>query len=151
MVRLIQRFPSKAPQLASDIADKAEGVFFWVKLVVQLLIEGLEDGDDLDELQAKLYSLPSGLSDLYRRMFGKMIKTIKDRRRKFSSLCTGGTYSYIINLFLLLSCLTLFALPRMHLVSRSPLLHTRCLTGCWVVLINESRVDAVGYSRFITI
>ncbi|CAO2653869.1 Nn.00g106020.m01.CDS01 [Neocucurbitaria sp. VM-36] len=72
MVRLTQRFPDRAPQLGTDIVDKAEGVFLWVTLVVRLLIKGLENGDDLDELQTRLTSLPSDLKDLYRRMFGRM-------------------------------------------------------------------------------
>jgi hypothetical protein len=72
MTRLIRQFPCKAPQLASDIVEKAEGVFLWVKLVVRLLIEGLENGDNLDELETRLTALPSDLKALYERMFGKM-------------------------------------------------------------------------------
>ncbi|KAH8724294.1 hypothetical protein GQ44DRAFT_284835 [Phaeosphaeriaceae sp. PMI808] len=72
MTRLVQQFPCRAPQLAIDIVDKAEGVFLWVKLVVRLLVSGLENGDDLNELQASLTALPSGLRDLYKRMFGRM-------------------------------------------------------------------------------
>lgn len=64
MVRLKQQFPESAPQLAADVGNKAEGVFLWVKLVVRLVIEGLEDGDDLPELQTKLTVLPSGLRTL---------------------------------------------------------------------------------------
>ncbi|KAF2819350.1 hypothetical protein CC86DRAFT_413047 [Ophiobolus disseminans] len=62
MVRLSQQFLTKAPQIMVDLVDKAENVFLWVKLVVCLLIEGLEDGDDLAELQARLEALPSDLT-----------------------------------------------------------------------------------------
>ncbi|KAH7065835.1 hypothetical protein BKA63DRAFT_427190 [Paraphoma chrysanthemicola] len=72
MRSLMQQYPDQAPQLSADIVDKAEGVFLWVKLVVYLLVEGLEDGDDLTELQSRLMALPSDLRDLYQRMFGKM-------------------------------------------------------------------------------
>ncbi|KAH7070067.1 hypothetical protein FB567DRAFT_507528 [Paraphoma chrysanthemicola] len=72
MLSQIRKHPEKAPKLCSSLADKAEGVFLWVKLVVRLLIEGLEDGDDITELQARLKALPSGLKDLYSRMFEKM-------------------------------------------------------------------------------
>jgi hypothetical protein len=72
MIRYERQFPGKALRLASDTVDKAEGVFLWVTLVVRLLIEGLENGDNLDELQTRLIALPSDLRDLYRRMFSKM-------------------------------------------------------------------------------
>jgi hypothetical protein len=72
MARLMQQFPARAPKLITDLLDKAEGVFLWVKLVVRLLVDGLENGDTLEELYAKLTLLPSDLRDLYRNMFGKM-------------------------------------------------------------------------------
>jgi hypothetical protein len=72
MTHLMQQFPTRAPQLAIDLVDKAERVFLWVKLVVRLLVHGLENGDNLKELHAKLTLLPSDLRDLYRNMFGKM-------------------------------------------------------------------------------
>jgi hypothetical protein len=79
MVGLAQRFPTSDSDsdLSVQITEKAEGVFLWVKLVVCLLIEGLENGDDLTELQARLKALPSDLRDLYKRMFGKMQATYR--------------------------------------------------------------------------
>lgn len=79
MIRLSNQFPDRAPMLAFEVVDKAAGVFLWVKLVVRLLIEGLEDGDDLDELQERLNSLPHDLRELYRRMLDKM--TTKNQRQ----------------------------------------------------------------------
>ncbi|RYN71864.1 hypothetical protein AA0117_g8992 [Alternaria alternata] len=72
MACLMQRYPIRAPQLTIELLDKAEGVFLWVKLVVRLLADGLEDGDNLEELHARLMLLPSDLRDLYKNMFGKM-------------------------------------------------------------------------------
>ncbi|KAK7179601.1 small s protein [Paraphaeosphaeria sporulosa] len=72
MIRLLRQFPDRAPLLAVEVVEKAAGVFLWVRLVVRLLIEGLEDGDDLDELEARLSSLPPDLRELYRRMLEKM-------------------------------------------------------------------------------
>lgn len=72
MIRLVEFFPTEAPQLASGIVDKAEGVFLWVRLVVRMLIKGLEDGDSLEELQATLSALPSDLRYLYKIKFAKM-------------------------------------------------------------------------------
>lgn len=72
MSRLMEQFPERAPQLIVDLLDKAEGVFLWIKLVVRLLVDGLQNGDNLEELHAKLTVLPSDLRDLYKNMFGKM-------------------------------------------------------------------------------
>jgi hypothetical protein len=41
----------------------------WVTLVVNSLIEGLEGGDDMKDLQRRLSELPAGLEPLYQRMF----------------------------------------------------------------------------------
>ncbi|KAF2115897.1 hypothetical protein BDV96DRAFT_599443 [Lophiotrema nucula] len=60
---------SSARKLVKDIEEKAEGVFLWVKLVVKILLDGLEAGDDIEDLQHKLNTIPSDLKDLYRAMF----------------------------------------------------------------------------------
>ncbi|KAF2794582.1 hypothetical protein K505DRAFT_336802 [Melanomma pulvis-pyrius CBS 109.77] len=72
MVGMQRHFPEQCRDIIANIKDKAEGVFLWVKLVVRELIEGLEAGDDINELQDRMRSLPSDLKDLYRRMIGKM-------------------------------------------------------------------------------
>jgi hypothetical protein len=54
--------------LIDNILEKASGVFLWVKLVVEEIIIGLEDGDTDQELQERLDSLPPELEDLYQRI-----------------------------------------------------------------------------------
>jgi hypothetical protein len=74
MVKLTKRHPKDTKEIVAEITEKAAGVFIWVKLVVKLLVDGLEDGDDMEELRMKLKSLPSDLRDIYRRMFSKIKK-----------------------------------------------------------------------------
>jgi hypothetical protein len=69
---LMIQSPEQASLLTTELMDKADGVFLWVVVTVRLLIKGVEDGDDLDELQQTLRSLPADLKSLYRRMFGKL-------------------------------------------------------------------------------
>ncbi|KAH8810758.1 hypothetical protein F5884DRAFT_780304 [Xylogone sp. PMI_703] len=57
--------PNEADQLLEDIAQKAQGVFLWVSLVVRALLEGLTEGDKLSDLQETVRQLPSDLSKLY--------------------------------------------------------------------------------------
>jgi hypothetical protein len=64
--------PEQASLLTTELMDKADGVFLWVVITVRLLIKGFEDGDNLDELQQTLRSLPADLKSLYRRMFEKL-------------------------------------------------------------------------------
>ena len=72
MVELSKHFPHETTEVCKEIREKADGVFLWVKLVVRILVDGLENGDDLKDLQLKLRKLPPDLRDLYRRMLGKM-------------------------------------------------------------------------------
>ena len=73
-MRQLSRFaPHVAENLVSEIQSKAEGVFLWVRLVVRLLVDGLEAGDSISDLQRKLDSLPRDLKDLYRRMLSVIL------------------------------------------------------------------------------
>lgn len=47
--------------LAKEIVLKAQGVFLWVRLVVDILVMGFNNGDTIPELQVKLDSLPPRL------------------------------------------------------------------------------------------
>jgi hypothetical protein len=55
-------------QLSEDITLKASGVFIWVKLVVEELIEGVVDGNTVAQLQQVLSSIPHELQALYQRV-----------------------------------------------------------------------------------
>ena len=62
----VARSPGQGLQLASELADKAEGGFLWLVLVVRLLNRSLQDhGDDVVELQAKSRALPSKVEELF--------------------------------------------------------------------------------------
>jgi hypothetical protein len=72
MVELQAESSENTATLEVEIQEKAEGVFLWVRLVTRLLLRGLEDGDDSDDLLPKLRALPSDLRELYTRMMQKM-------------------------------------------------------------------------------
>ncbi|PMD13519.1 hypothetical protein NA56DRAFT_611964 [Hyaloscypha hepaticicola] len=57
-----------AAMLVEEITTKASGVFLWVVLVVENLLEGLVDGERLPELQRRLESLPVDLKTLFWRI-----------------------------------------------------------------------------------
>lgn len=58
-------YPKESSELAEGVVTKAEGVFLWVSLVVQSLLELLSEGSRLTDLQEKINDLPSDISSLY--------------------------------------------------------------------------------------
>jgi hypothetical protein len=63
---------SFAEGLVEEIAQKAEGVFLWVMLVVRSLLNGLMNRDGVVILQERLYSMPSDLEEFYDFMLSSM-------------------------------------------------------------------------------
>lgn len=70
-----------ADSLVTEIVDAAAGVFLWVKLVVQSLVEGIENGDTTEDLRVRLNVLPRDLENL----FDFMISEIPDLYKVQSS------------------------------------------------------------------
>jgi hypothetical protein len=64
--------PQSASALIDNVSTKASGVFLWVILVVQSLLEGLTDGERLLELQKRLDSLPADLETLFWRILNSV-------------------------------------------------------------------------------
>jgi hypothetical protein len=65
---LAARETEGAPALIEEVVAKANGVFLWVRLVVESLISGLRNRDGISDLQRRLFLLPSDLEDLYTHM-----------------------------------------------------------------------------------
>lgn len=65
----------RTEEMIDYVVNKASGVFLWVRLVVNSLIDGLRDGDRLSDLQRRLEELPDELEDLFERM----IDTLKPK------------------------------------------------------------------------
>ena len=61
--------------LVEEIIRKANGVFLWVTLVVNELVEGLCEGDTIMELEHLLSQIPQELEDLYTRAVRRVPRT----------------------------------------------------------------------------
>ncbi|KAL8850864.1 MAG: hypothetical protein Q9221_004177 [Calogaya cf. arnoldii] len=70
-----------AQQLMESIVDKAQGVFLWVVLVIRLLLDSLQDGDKLHELQSILEKIPQELGG-EQGLYALMLKNIKLEHRR---------------------------------------------------------------------
>jgi uncharacterized protein YeeX (DUF496 family) len=56
---------SSARRLVSRILDPARGVFIWIKLLLENLLDAWTEGAELEELDDIVTSLPDDLEDLY--------------------------------------------------------------------------------------
>lgn len=75
--------PGATSSLVEAITSKASGVFLWVAVVVKLLMRGLRDYDDIEDLHRKVYDLPEELEDLYSHMFRAMSKADRKQGSKY--------------------------------------------------------------------
>lgn len=73
MSELEEQEPGLRDRLASEVVIKASGVFLWVRLVVNSLLEGISNYDRASDLQRRLDELPSDLEELYMHM----LKSVK--------------------------------------------------------------------------
>lgn len=65
---LAQKDRDGALRLKTEIVSKASGVFLWVRLVMDLVLDDLTNGDDLSAIQHRLDELPEGLEGLFKHM-----------------------------------------------------------------------------------
>jgi hypothetical protein len=64
--------PGLGPNLALQVVTKASGVFLWVKLVVNSLLEGIQNYDRGIDLVRRLNELPEDLTELYWHMLDRV-------------------------------------------------------------------------------
>jgi len=91
-------------ELVNNILDKACGVFLWVKLVVEEIIIGLEDGDTDAELQERLDYLPSELGDLYQRIISQISSKYWDDAFNYFQLLVHAIDSSLELVLFALAC-----------------------------------------------
>jgi hypothetical protein len=53
-------------EIVAEVLERADSVFLWVFLVVNLLLEGLTNGDTMSLLQHRLRRIPSDLRDFFK-------------------------------------------------------------------------------------
>ncbi|KAF2177523.1 hypothetical protein K469DRAFT_696565 [Zopfia rhizophila CBS 207.26] len=95
MAQLTKQYPLGSRNIVSESQNKAEGVFLWVEIVVEVLVDRLEDGSDINDLLNKLRSLPTGLRDLYRRMISTMNPDNQRLADEIFQLFTYGIFPFL--------------------------------------------------------
>lgn len=56
----------------SNLVDRSDGVFLWLKLILQDIEDGLLSGDRLSQLQNKVNALPNELNDLFHHLMSSI-------------------------------------------------------------------------------
>jgi hypothetical protein len=67
---LLIREPISTPELLTEIIEKADGVFLWVQIVVQSLLKGVQNRDDISILHQRLRCMPQELEPPYSHLLG---------------------------------------------------------------------------------
>ncbi|KAL2209827.1 hypothetical protein CC79DRAFT_1394150 [Sarocladium strictum] len=85
---------SEVEHLCAEVQQQAEGVFQWVVVVVNFLIDMLKEGDSLHTLLQVVNSLPQKLSDLYSTIWSRISQRLRQQAEdifalKFASSSTG--------------------------------------------------------------
>lgn len=60
---------TEVADILEEISEKSQGVFLWVCLVVQSLVDGLRNQDRISQLRTRLHHFPSDLEDFFRHIF----------------------------------------------------------------------------------
>ena len=72
LYRDIDQDMSELHQITGEITQRANGVFIWVRVVIEELIERFIDGSAVSQLRDILSAMPEELKDLYRRALSKV-------------------------------------------------------------------------------
>ena len=58
--------------LCDEIVNRADGVFLWARFALDELVQGFCKGESIDELSARLESVPDELEGIYKRVIERM-------------------------------------------------------------------------------
>ena len=92
-------------KLLETIFANAHGVFLWVAIVVDELVEGLCEGDNVEELQQLLSEMPTELEDLYGR-------TLQRKKRSSTRNASDNKYETYVMFQIVLCAKTTFDTTR---------------------------------------
>lgn len=91
MQKLLRFHPEESQALMEEIVEASAGVFLWVRLVVQSLMEGLVNRDGVADMQLRLRNLPTDLDELYQVMLKRVPESYRRQTSKLLELVYYGT------------------------------------------------------------
>ncbi|KAJ8124595.1 hypothetical protein O1611_g9046 [Lasiodiplodia mahajangana] len=85
MRNLSQNDSRNTSDLLQSLVESSLGVFLWVRLVTESLLEGLTNYDTISDLKKRLNELPSDLEDLYRTILSRIDSIYKSQSARLIS------------------------------------------------------------------
>ena len=82
---------ARCKELINEIVSNAQGVFLWVRLVVNELLLGLGSEDDIGDLQKRLWRLPNDLEDYYQLMLRRIHDFYREEAAELFQLTKEAT------------------------------------------------------------
>ncbi|KAK4541520.1 hypothetical protein LTR36_007966 [Oleoguttula mirabilis] len=82
-------------KLVAEIVDKAEGVFLWVRLVVNSILRGLTEGDTIPMLRHRVREFPADLEEFFRSILDRVDRTYRahtSQALKLACMSHGGAH-----------------------------------------------------------
>lgn len=95
VVHFQEESPRAIEKLIEDITTKAEGVFLWVKLAVNTLLEGLQSYDSVDDLKVRLSEFPSEIDNFYMSMLQRILPAYRIEGFRLLQLLTAFRRLYL--------------------------------------------------------
>lgn len=86
MAQLSRFEPRKATGVVEALVKKASGVFLWVVLACQSILEGLDDYDTIPELMDRSTEIPPELGDFFLQIIDNIDPHKRDRSARFLRL-----------------------------------------------------------------
>lgn len=92
--------------LRADLIDSSNGVFLWVRLAVKTVLDGIRNGDDWEDLRARLNQTAGSLEALYKDMWDRLNEDKKLYRSEaaliFNHMIALGNQPSVLEVMLLL-------------------------------------------------
>jgi hypothetical protein len=88
--------------LIDQIVKKAQGVFLWVELVVQSLLNGLTDDNDIPDMQRRVDLIPSDLQMYFKHILDSIDKVYQSQTAQIFQMChyTASPLSVVVLTFI---------------------------------------------------
>ncbi|TEY87421.1 hypothetical protein BOTCAL_0002g00280 [Botryotinia calthae] len=94
MLRLMDTSPDSCSALINEVVHSGNGVFLWIRLVIDSLLDGLRKRDDISTLRERLVKMPLKLNDLYGRILSSIDQVhMSEASKLFQLYECNETYS----------------------------------------------------------
>ncbi|KAG8158351.1 hypothetical protein KVR01_012112 [Diaporthe batatas] len=90
MQDLLVSSKEESDALIEEVIEASAGVFLWVRLVIQDLLEGLINSDSIPDLQIRLRGLPKDLEELYGVMLRRTPAAYRTQTSRLLQLALSG-------------------------------------------------------------